>query len=189
MSREGEAAIEQRPAVPIVLRPAATADLAAVTEIYAHHVRTGLASFEEIPPDLAEMSRRYAEITARALPYLVAEREGRVAGYAYAAPYRARSAYRYTLEDSIYVAPWAQRCGAGDRLLARLIALCAAGGYRQLVAVIGDSGNAASIGLHLKHGFRSIGTIEGAGYKHGRWVDSVLMQLALGPGIAAPPDR
>ena len=189
MTGEGEAAIERRPAVPIALRPAAIADLAVITEIYGEHVRTGLGSFEETPPDLAEMSRRYADIAARALPYLVAEREGRVAGYAYAAPHRARSAYRYTLEDSIYVAPWAQRCGAGDRLLARLIELCRAGGYRQLVAVIGDSGNAASIGLHLKHGFRRIGTIEAAGYKHGRWVDSVLMQLALGPGAAAPPDR
>jgi L-amino acid N-acyltransferase YncA len=172
---------------PPTLRPAVAADCAAITEIYRHHVLTGLGSFEEEPPDLAEMSRRHAEIAARGLPYLVAERDGRVAGYAYAAPYRPRSAYRYTLEDSIYVAPWAQRCGAGDRLLARLIELCVAGGHRQLVAVIGDSGNAASIGLHIKHGFRHIGTIEACGFKQARWVDSVIMQRALGLGAGSLP--
>ena len=188
MSGEGRAAIEPRAAAP-VLRPATEADLAAITEIYRHHVLTGFGSFEETPPDLAEMGRRYADVIARALPYLVAERDGRVAGYAYAAPYRARSAYRYTLEDSIYVAPWAQRGGAGGGLLARLIELCTEAGYRQLVAVIGDSGNAGSIGLHLKHGFRRIGSIEACGYKQGRWVDSVIMQRALGPGAEVPPER
>jgi L-amino acid N-acyltransferase YncA len=174
-------------ASPLTLRAAAAADCAAITEIYRHHVLTGLGSFEEEPPDGAEMSRRFAEVAARGLPYLVAERDGRIAGYAYAAPYRLRSAYRYTIEDSIYVAPWAQRCGAGDLLLERLIALCVEGGYRQLVAVIGDSANAASIGLHLKHGFRRLGTIEACGFKLGRWVDSVIMQRALGAGAVGPP--
>jgi L-amino acid N-acyltransferase YncA len=187
VSGEGEVAIAQPLASPLTLRPARAGDCAAITEIYRQHVLTGLGSFEEEPPDVMEMSRRYAEVTARLLPYLVVERDGRVAGYAYAAPYRSRSAYRYTLEDSIYVAPWAQRCGAGDLLLARLLALCSQGGYRQMVAVIGDSGNEASIGLHLKHGFRRIGTIEACGYKQDRWVDSVIMQRALGPGAGAPP--
>jgi L-amino acid N-acyltransferase YncA len=187
VSGEGEGAIAQPPLFPLTLRPALAGDCAAVTEIYRHHVLTGLGSFEEEPPDLAEMSRRYDEVTRRGLPYLVAERDGRVAGYAYAAPYRPRSAYRYTLEDSIYVAPWAQRCGAGDLMLGHLLALCAEAGYRQMVAVIGDSGNQASIGLHLKHGFRSIGTIEACGYKQGRWVDSVILQRALGPGAGTLP--
>jgi phosphinothricin acetyltransferase len=174
-------------AADLALRPAAAADCAAITDIYGHHVLTGLATFEEVPPDLAEMSRRHRDITGRGLPYLVAERGGRIAGYAYAAPYRARSAYRYTLEDSIYVAPWAQRCGAGSLLLGALIERSTAAGYRQMVAVIGDSANEASIGLHLKHGFRRLGSIEAAGFKHGRWVDSVLMQRALGPGAASLP--
>ena len=187
MSAERERAVAPPLASPVTLRPARTGDCPAITEIYRHHVLTGLGSFEEEPPELAEMSRRYAEVTARLLPYLVAEADGRVAGYAYAAPYRPRSAYRDTLEDSIYVAPWALRRGAGDLLLARLIVLCTQGAYRQMVAVIGDSGNAASIGLHLKHGFRRIGTIEACGYKQGSWVDSVVMQRALGPGAGAPP--
>ena len=176
-------------AARLALRPAVAADCADITEIYRHHVLTGLASFEEVPPALEEMRRRHADITGRGLPWLVAERDGSIAGYAYAAPYRARSAYRYTLEDSIYVAPAAQRCGAGDLLLGALIELCTEGGYRQLVAVIGDSRNEASIGLHLKHGFRHIGTIEACGFKHGRWVDSVVMQRALGSGAEIPPDR
>src|SRR5262249_10496564 len=129
----------------------------------------------------------HADITGRQLPYLVAEHDGRLAGYAYAAPYRPRSAYRYTLEDSIYVAPWAQRMGAGDRLLGQLITLCSAGGYRPMVAVVRHSGQAGSIGLHRKHGFRPIGTIQSCGFKQGRWVDSVIMQRALGSGSDTLP--
>jgi L-amino acid N-acyltransferase YncA len=190
VTRDGEAALPggaAGAATGVALRPAGHDDLPAVTAIYAHHVRHGLGSFEEEPPDLAEMGRRHAEITARGLPYLVAECHGRLLGYAYAAPYRPRSAYRHTVEDSIYVAPDCLRAGAGGLLLAGLIERCTAAGYRQMVAVIGDSGNAASIGLHLKHGFRPVGTLEACGFKHGRWVDSVLMQRPLGAGAARLP--
>jgi phosphinothricin acetyltransferase len=169
------------------LRAARPTDLSAITEIYRHHVLHGLGTFEEEPPDLAEMTRRHAEITGKRLPYLVAERAGVLLGYAYAAPYRPRSAYRYTVEDSIYVAPGAERNGIGQALLTELIARCVEAGYRQMVAVIGDSGNAASIGLHLRHGFQRVGTIEACGYKHGRWVDSVVMQRPLGPGGNTKP--
>jgi L-amino acid N-acyltransferase YncA len=189
VSKDGEVAI-RAPAVgaaPLTLRLARVADLPAITEIYRHHVLHGLGSFEEEPPDLAEMTKRHAEISGRLLPYLAAERAGTLVGYAYAAPYRPRSAYRYTVEDSIYVAPGAQRSGAGHHLLAELIARCTEAGYRQMVAVIGDSANAASIGLHLKHAFRPLGTIEACGYKHGRWVDSVIMQRTLGAGGSTPP--
>ena len=184
----GERAAEAgSPASPLTLRPALVSDCPAITEIYRHHVLTGLGSFEEEPPDLAEMRRRHAEIMARQLPYLVAERDSCLAGYAYAAPYRARSAYRHTLEDSIYVAPWAQGSGAGDRLLAELILLCTEAGYRQIVAVIGDSANAASISLHAACGFLRVGTLRSVGFKFGRWVDSVFMQRPLGKGDGSKP--
>jgi phosphinothricin acetyltransferase len=189
VSKEGEpvSADPTGSATALILRPARIGDLPDITAIYRHHVQHGLGSFEEEPPDLAEMTRRHAEITTRLLPYLAAERAGTLVGYAYAAPYRPRSAYRYTVEDSIYVAPDAQRSGAGRLLLTELIARCTEAGYRQMVAVIGDSGNAASIGLHLGHGFRPVGTIEACGYKHGRWVDSVIMQRALGSGGGTTP--
>ncbi|HWI28107.1 MAG TPA: GNAT family N-acetyltransferase [Stellaceae bacterium] len=170
------------------VRASAESDLPAITAIYAHHVRFGLGSFEEMPPDAAEMERRRAEVLRRGLPYLVAEGPaGAVQGYAYAAPYRARSAYRYSLEDSIYVAPAAERRGIGRALLGELVERCAALGYRQLIAVIGDSGNLGSIGLHERMGFRRVGLLPAAGFKHGRWVDSVLMQRELGDGAATPP--
>lgn len=163
-------------------------DLASITAIYAHHVLHGLASFELEAPDAAEMGRRRAGVLALGLPYIVAELDGRVIGYAYAAPYRDRPAYRYTLEDSIYIASDARGRGAGRILLEALIAACARAGYRQLIAVIGDSANQASIGLHAACGFNHAGLLPGVGFKFGRWVDSVFMQIALGEGERSPPD-
>ena len=176
-------------AAALVIRPGTDADIRAVTLIYAHHVREGLASFDEVPPDAAEMARRQADVQAQGLPYLVATIAGQVVGYAYAAPYRARSAYRYAVEDSIYVAPDRIGLGIGRRLLAPVIEAAAAAGRRQMVAVIGDSGNAASIGLHRALGFRMAGTLAAVGYKLDRWVDSVLMQRALGDGDRTLPAR
>ena len=176
--------------LPLRIRPAAAADLAAIRAIYAHHVLTGLASFEETPPDLAEVAARHAKVTGRGLPYLVAEdADGVVQGYAYAAPFRDRPAYRYSLEDSVYVAPAAVGRGVGAALLAELIERCAALGYRQMIAVIGDSANAASIGLHRRMGFEPAGRLVSVGFKFGRWVDSVYMRRPLGPGDGTPPGR
>jgi len=171
----------------LILRPSCDADLSTVAAIYAHHVRHGLASFELQPPDVAELARRREAVLAEGLPYLVAERDGSVAGYAYAAPYRPRPAYRFTVEDSIYIAPDRVGEGIGRRLLPLLIERCAARGRRQMIAVIGDSGNAASIGLHTAFGFRRVGLLASVGFKHGRWVDSVLMQRPLGTGDGEPP--
>jgi phosphinothricin acetyltransferase len=173
----------------IALREADPRDVTRIAAIYAHHVLTGLASFEVEPPDETEIARRLAEVRARGLPYLVAEAGARVLGYAYAAPYRARPAYRYTLEDSVYVDPDCAGRGVGRRLLERLVADCAARGYRQLVAVIGDSGNRPSIALHEACGFARVGLLPAVGFKFGRWIDSVLMQRALGEGDRAPPGK
>ena len=173
----------------LAVRPASPADIPAITKIYAHHVIFGLASFEEIPPDEVEMMSRHTEVVARGLPFLLAcERDGTVLGYAYANLYRQRSAYRFTLEDSIYVAPTALRRGIGRRLLGALVEQSAAAGYRQMIAVIGDSENAPSINLHEQMGFRHAGVLEATGFKHGRWVDSVLMQRALGAGATTKPE-
>ena len=171
------------------MRPAAPADLPAIQAIYAHAVSTGLASFEEVPPTVEEMRRRFADVLAHGLPYLAAEIDGRVAGYGYCTLYRTRSAYRYSLEDSIYVDKDLHGRGIGRTILAELIARCEALGYRQLIAVIGDSANAASIGLHSRLGFLRVGTLRSCGFKFGRWVDSVLMQRPLGPGDGTPPTR
>ena len=154
-------------------------DIARVQDIYAFHVLHGLASFEEKPPSAEELARRCAEIRARGLPYLVAERDGEIAGYSYAAPYRARSAYRFTVENSVYVDHRLRRSRVGHALLSTLIARCSSGDWRQMVAIIGDSGNVASIALHQRLGFQMAGTLHAVGYKFGRWVDSVLMQRAL----------
>lgn len=170
-----------------LVRDATGADLPGIVAIYAHHVRTGFASFETEPPDLAEMAARFEAVRGEGHPWLACEVEGRLAGFAYASRYRLRPAYRFTLEDSIYVHPELSGRGAGRALLARLIERCEALGCRQLVAVIGDSGNAASIGLHSALGFRLAGTLASIGYKHGRWVDSVLMQRPIGDGDATPP--
>ena len=169
------------------IRAATAVDIEAIQAIYAHHVRTGTATFEEVPPDAAEIGRRRAEITGRGLPYLVAAGDGRVLGFAYAGPHRPRSAYRFTLEDSIYLDPAATGRGLGRRLLERLILDCTAVGARQLVAVIGDSGNAASIALHARLGFAPVGTLRSVGFKFGRWLDTVEMQLSLGAGDSTLP--
>lgn len=163
-----------------VVRDLREEDIASVQAIYAFHVLHGLASFEEEAPPVEELARRHAEISARGLPYLVAERDGEVIGYSYAAPYRARSAYRFTVENSVYVDHRLQRSRVGSALLSTLIARCGAGGWRQMIAVIGDSANIASIALHQRLGFQMAGTLHAVGYKFGRWIDSVLMQRALG---------
>jgi len=175
---------------PLLVRDATDADMPAIHAIYAHHVTHGFGSFEEIPPDLAEMVRRRADVLSRGLPYLVAtDREGRLLGFSYAAPYRLRTAYRYTVEDSIYVAPEAVGQGVGARLLKALIARTTKLGYRQMIAVIGDSGNRGSIRVHASQGFRKAAVMQGIGFKLGRWVDSVLMQRPLGPGNSRKPSR
>lgn len=172
---------------PSLIRPSRDADLSAIQAIYAHHVLTGSASFEEEAPPLEDMARRRAAVLDAGLPYLVAEHEGVVLGYAYAGPYRPRRAYRFTVEDSVYLAPEAAGRGIGRALLSALILRCEASGYRQMVAVIGDSANAASIGLHRSLGFEPVGVLRAAGFKFGRWVDSVLMQRALGEGSGSLP--
>ena len=170
------------------LRPALAADLPAVQAIYAHHVLHGLGTFEEEPPPEAEMARRHAAVTGYGLPWLVAEADGRVLGYAYAGPFRTRAAYRYTVEDSVYVAADAVGRGVGKALLSELIGRCQALGLRQMAGVIGDSGNAASIALHRACGFEFKAILPALGFKHGRWVDVVWMQLALNGGGATPPN-
>ena len=169
------------------IRAATPADLSAITRIYDHAVRHGTASFEIEPPDEAEMARRYRDLLEGGYPYLVGERDGHVAGYAYAGAYRARPAYRWTVEDSVYVDPTASRRGLGRALLDRLIAESTARDYRQMIAVIGDSAQTASIELHRAAGFRLVGNIENVGFKFGRWLDSVIMQRALGKGAASAP--
>jgi len=172
----------------IVVREANREDVAAIRTIYAHHVLNGVATFEEVPPDETEMNRRREDILGRGLPYLVAEAQGRIAGFAYAGPFRPRSAYRHTVEDSIYVSPDAVGQGFGRALVAELVARCTRLGLRQMVAVIGDSANSASIRLHESVGFTRAAVLRGVGFKLGRWVDSVIMQLPLGPGDNRPPD-
>lgn len=170
-----------------VLRESTDADLTAIQAIYAHHVVHGLGTFEETPPDLAEIAARRAAVVAKGLPWLVAVSGERVLGYAYAGPFRPRSAYRFALEDSIYVAPDAAGKGVGKALLAELLRRCESWGARQMVAVIGDSGNAGSIGVHRALGFENMGKIAGVGFKHGRWVDVVIMQKRLGDGMDTLP--
>ncbi len=172
----------------MIVRAATADDAGALAAIYGHHVRHGLGTFEEEPPSPAEMETRRAAVAARGLPYLVAEDAGRVVGFAYAGPFRPRQAYRYTLEDSVYIAPEAIGKGVGRAVLSAVIAACEAIGVRQLVAVIGDSGNAASIGLHRSLGFVDAGVGKSFGFKHGRWVDIVWMQKALNGGDETPPD-
>ncbi len=176
-------------AAPLVIRDATDADMAAIQAIYAHHVKTGGGSFEYDPPDAAEMTRRRDVVIGGGYPYIVAEAEGEILGYAYAGAYRPRRAYRYTVENSVYVAARAHRRGVGRALLAELIRRCTEAGFRQMIAVIGDSDNQGSIGLHRKMGFREVGTVENVGFKFGRWLDSVTMQLALGDGgETLPPE-
>jgi phosphinothricin acetyltransferase len=171
----------------LIIRPSRDADVTSIAAIYAHHVLNGLASFEEVPPPVEEMARRRGDILARELPYLVAERDGRVLGYAYAGPFRTRSAYRFTLEDSIYIDPVEVGRGLGRALLKPLLDRCEELGYRQMVAVIGGRETVPSIKLHAALGFTHVGVLTGIGFKFGRWVDTVLMQRALGSGAGAPP--
>jgi phosphinothricin acetyltransferase len=170
-----------------LIRPAELRDLAAVADIYDEAVRHGTASFEIEPPGQTEMRRRYEALRAGGYPFLVAEVDNSVIGYAYAGPHRARPAYHWTVEDSIYIAPQSQRRGAGRALLGRLLADAQGSGYRQMIAVIGDSANSASVELHRAAGFRLVGTFENVGYKFGQWLDSVLMQRSLGPGATTAP--
>ncbi|MFK8252847.1 GNAT family N-acetyltransferase [Ancylobacter terrae] len=171
----------------VALRPARADDIPAITAIYAHAVRFGTASFEIDPPDEVEMVRRMGALIAGGYPYIAAEAAGRLIGYAYAGPYRARPAYRTTVENSVYVQPGLTGRGIGRRLLERLVAEAAEAGFRQMIAVIGDSANAASIGLHAAAGFHPVGTLESVGFKAGRWLDTVLMQRPLGPADTTPP--
>ena len=169
------------------LRPATAADVPAIAAIYRPSVLQGTASFELEPPGEAEMLRRLRAITDAGYPYFVAELDGRVAGYAYASAYRTRPGYRFTVENSVYVAADAQGKGVGRMLLAALIEACTAQGFRLMIAIIGDSANVASITLHRRAGFRFCGTIHSVGYKFGRWLDSVVMQLPLGDGDTSTP--
>jgi phosphinothricin acetyltransferase len=171
----------------VAIRAAEAADLAAITAIYEQAVRFGTATFELIPPDLAEMTRRFEALTGGGFPYLVAICDGRVAGYAYAGPYRPRPAYRFTVENSLYLDPAIHRRGIGTQLLRELVAQCEARGFRQIIAVIGDSANAGSIGVHARLGFQMIGTHPNVGFKFGRWLDTVMMQRALGDGGTTTP--
>jgi phosphinothricin acetyltransferase len=169
------------------IRPTTAADLPSITAIYQHAVLHGTATFELIPPDLAEMTRRFAVLMEGGFPYFTAVLDGRVVGYAYAGAYRPRPAYRFTVENSVYLDPAIHRRGIGLQLMLRLIAESEARGYRQMIAVIGDSANAGSIGVHRKCGFDMIGTHPNVGFKFGRWLDTVMMQLALGEGGRTVP--
>jgi phosphinothricin acetyltransferase len=169
------------------IRPATEADLPSITEIYAHAVRYGTATFELVPPDLAEMTRRFVALMDGGFPYFVAALDGRLVGYAHAGAYRPRPAYRFTVENSVYLEPAIHRRGIGLQLMRHLIGACEARGYRQMIAVIGDSANVGSIGVHISCGFQMIGTHPNVGFKFGRWLDTVTMQRALGEVAKSVP--
>lgn len=171
----------------LLIRSAAVTDLPAITALYGQEVRDHVATYEYVEPDEAEMTRRWQAVVAQGYPYLVAERDGRFAGYAYASGYRTREGYRWTVEDTVYVHPAFVGQGIGRALLQRLIDDCTALGLRQMVAVVGDVTNAASIALHERLGFRTVGIFQGLGRKHDRWLDTVQMQRALGPGHESDP--
>ena len=169
------------------VRDATEEDMIRVREIYAHYVLNSLATFEEDPPPPSEMLARRRKVLDAGLPYLVAEVPEGIVGYAYAGPYHARAAYRYTIEDSVYVASGVEGRGVGSALLGDLIARCEAGPWRQMIAVVGDGANAGSVALHRRFGFEPVGVLKAVGYKFGRWVDVPLLQRSLGPGAAASP--
>lgn len=173
--------------MPLSLRDARDTDLAAITAIYAHHVLHGTGTFETEPPSLADMTQRRADVLARGLPYLVAEEDGQVLGFAYCNWFKPRPAYRFSAEDSIYIAPGATGRGLGRALLQALCEQAQARGVRKLMAVIGDSANAGSIGVHRACGFTPAGVIGACGWKFGRWLDIVLMEKSLGEGSSSPP--
>ncbi len=170
-----------------LVRDATVADFPAIAAVYAHHVQTGLGSFEEVPPSADELLRRFRGIRARGLPWRVAELDRRLVGYCYASPFHARSAYRFTVQDSVYIAEDCIGRGVGTALLRQVIDACAAHGYRQMIAVVGDSGNEASLRLHARLGFRTIGQALRVGVKFGRWVDIVYLQRPLGEQATRPP--
>lgn len=172
----------------LTLRPSSESDLPAITAIYAHHVTHGTGTFETTPPTLADMAGRRADVLAKGLPYLVAEEDGRVLGYAYCQWFKPRPAYRYSAEDSIYLHPDAAGRGLGKQLLAELARQAEAAGVRKLIAVIGDSGNAGSIGVHRSLGFEPVGVVRSCGWKFGRWLDIVMMDKALGDGNRSAPE-
>ena len=171
----------------LTIRDAREADFATIQTIYAHHVLTGVASFEETPPPVDELLRRHAAVLSSGLPYIVAELDGKLAGYAYATPYRPRAAYRHTIEDSIYIDDARRGRGVGRALLAALIERCEQGPWRQMIAVIADGGSGGSLSLHTGAGFELVGTLKAVGFKHGRWLDTTLMQRALRHGSDTPP--
>jgi L-amino acid N-acyltransferase YncA len=173
----------------LTLRPSTDADVPAITAIYAHHVLNGTGTFETTPPTEADMANRRLDVLARGLPYLVAEQQGRVLGFAYCQWFKPRPAYRYSAEDSIYLHPDAAGQGLGKQLLAALMHRAQEAGTRKLIAVIGDSGNAGSIGVHRALGFKHVGTIQACGWKFGRWLDIVLMEKSLGEGDSTPPQE
>lgn len=172
---------------PVSIRDVTEADIPAIQRIYAHHVEHGIATFELTPPSQQEMLSRYHRIQAEGMPYLAAYEDVRLLGYCYASTYRPRPAYRFTVEDSIYLSPDHQGLGIGRQLLQALISRCEAGPWRQMVAVISGEGSEASVGLHEKLGFVHSGHLRTVGFKHGRWIDTILMQRVLGPGCDTPP--
>lgn len=173
--------------MPVHIREATESDVASITALYADEVRERVATYEYDVPDEAEMLRRLRDITAAGYPYIVAEVDGEFAGYAYASSYRSRIGYRWTVEDTVYIEPRFQGRGIGRQLLQALVEACEARGYRQMIAVIGEPANGASVALHEKLGFRTVGVFQGLGRKHGRWLDTVQMQRALGSGDADAP--
>lgn len=173
----------------VVVSDATEADMDAVLRIYTHHVLHGLATFEEIPPSVADMQERRRTVLAAGLPYLVARVDGDIVGYAYATSFRPRPAYRHTIEDSVYVRDGLAARGVGTALLTELVSRCSAGPWRQMLAVIGNSENHGSIRLHQRLGFSDAGIQKAVGFKLGRWVDTVMMQRPLGPGSSTPPAR
>jgi phosphinothricin acetyltransferase len=173
--------------LPLHIRDATEADIPAIAALYAEEVRERVATYEYDVPDEAEMAQRMRAVQAAGYPYFVAERDGRFAGYAYASSYRSRIGYRWTVEDTVYIVPEHQGQGVGKALLQRLIDACEASGFRQMIAVIGEPANGASVALHEKLGFRTVGVFQGLGRKHGRWLDTVQMQRALGAGDGAAP--
>jgi phosphinothricin acetyltransferase len=175
--------------LPLIVRDATPADMEQVQAIYSFYVTRTCSSFEETPPTIEEMEKRLAKTRERGLPYLVAESDREVIGFTYAGPFRFRSAYRYTIEDSIYVAPSVQRRGVGSTLLGALVERSTELGYRQMIGVIGDSANHGSIGLHRRHGFRQEGVLRGVGLKFGRWVDAVIMHRPLGEANTGLPEH
>lgn len=174
-------------AAEVLVRDALNSDIPIIQTIYAHYVLRTTASFEEVPPTETQMRARFDAVRSENLPYLVAEIDGEVLGYCYAHAFRPRSAYRYTIEDSIYVAPFVVRQGIGVALMARLIERCTELDFRQMIAVIGNSANLSSIALHRRMGFRQEGVLRGVGLKFGRWMDVVIMHRPLGDASAAPP--